>query len=270
MTDALTERLLAVPFTFPEVAGRSVFALGLGGGCDVITARAVSELLDRAAARVVYGNTKVGDVGPVEPITAHVVKVAGDPIPPGQKIRGRGHANIDHGVPRNEHGSPWIVRLDDEPAERALVDEIRSLGFDLVLGIDAGGDSIASQDGRGHLERDQRMLNVLRRTGVPLLHVVVAPGCDGESTVADLRASLTSLLDANRYRGCFALAPVLPTLQTLSTGLSEKRTPRIILSAASDQLRRTESGLQVVPRGCEPAVPASWLRHAFVFEPEPL
>lgn len=270
MTDALTDRLLAVPFTFPAVAGRSVFVLGLGGGCDVITALAVSERLDRSAARIVYGNTKVGNVGPVEQITPHVVKVAGERPEPGQKVRGRGHANIDHGVPRNEYGSPWIVRLDDEAAERALVDEIGSLGFDLVLGIDAGGDSIASQDGRGHLERDQRVLNVLRRTGVPLLHIVVAPGCDGESTVADLRASLTSLLDANRYRGCFALEPLLPSLQALSTGLSEKRTPRIILSAASDQLRRTGSGLQIVPRGCEPAVPASWLGHALVFEPEPL
>lgn len=269
MADALTEELLAVPFTFPAVAGKSVFVL-LGGGCDVITALAVSQQLDRAAARVVYGNTKVGGVGPVEPVTPHIVKVASERPSPGQKVTGRGHAKIDHGVPRNEHGSPWIVRLDDETAQSALVGEIRSLGFDLILGIDAGGDSIATQNGRGHLERDQLMLNVLRRTGAPLLHVVVAPGCDGESTVADLRDSLAALLAANRYRGCFSLAPLLPTLGELSVGLSDSRTPRIILAATSDRLRRTDAGLQVVPRGCEPAVPAAWLSHAFVFEPEPL
>lgn len=268
--DRLTAQLLAVPFGFPVVAGKSVFVLGLGGGCDVITAYAVSALLDSSAARVVYGNTKTGNVGPVAEVTPHVVRVASPAPEPGRKVRGCGKAALDHAMPRDAHGSPWIVRLEGEAAERALVGEVRSLGFDLILGVDAGGDSIASRGGRGRLERDQRMLDVLRQAGTPVLHVVVAPGCDGESTVEDLYFTLRNLLAAGRYRGCFALDPILPVMRSLSGGLNETRTPRIILRAADGQLAHTGDGRLVVPRGCNPVVPAEWLTHAFVFEPEPL
>jgi hypothetical protein len=262
--DHLSTQLEAVPFTFPSVTGKNVFVLGLGGGCDIITAFAVSKLLDSSAAKIIYGNTKVGNVGPVEAITPHIVRVASPEPTPGQRPRGHGKAAIDHSVPRNAHGCPWIVRLDDEAAERAIVGEIRSLSFDLIIGIDAGGDSI----GRDVFERDQRMLRVLLQAGVPVLHIVVAPGCDGEITVADLRSALGLRLASGRYRGCFALAPILPVLRENSFDLSEKRTPRIILAAAEGQLPRTPEGLVIVPRGCQPVVPASWLAKGFVFEPK--
>jgi hypothetical protein len=268
--DRLTHQLLATPFTFPEVAGRNVFVLGLGGGCDIITAYAVSTLLDGTSARIVYGNTKTGKVGPVEEVTPHVVRVASTLPEPGSKPQGCGKAALDHSVPRNPNGSPWIVRLEGEEAERALVGEIRSLGFDLIIGVDAGGDSIASRGGRARLERDQRMLNILVQTGTPILHVVVAPGCDGECDVEDLYRALDARLTTGRYRGCFALDPLLPILRSLSGGLKESRTPRIILRAADGQLARTSGGRTVVPRGCNPVVPSAWLAHAFVFEPAPV
>ena len=268
MEDRLTSRLLETPFALPAVVGQSVFVLGIGGGCDVITAYAVSTLLNGDSARIVYGNTKKGNVGPVEEVTPHIVRVA-SPLPePGCKPQGCGKAAIDHSVPRNAHGSPWIVRLDDEPAERALVGELASLGFDLLVGVDAGGDSIAAQRGRGHLGRDQRMLRVLLQTGVPVLHVVVAPGCDGESKVADLRAATEHRVNMGSYRGCFALEPILPVLRSLSGDLADSRTPRIILRAADGQLTRTHDGNVIVPRGCNPVVPPTWLANAFVFEPE--
>jgi hypothetical protein len=267
--DQLSERLNAVPFPFPALTGKNVFVLGLGGGCDVITAYAVSTLLDPSAARTVYGNTKVGNVGPVAEITPHIVRVASTPPEPGHKPQGCGKAAIDHGVPRNEHGSPWIVRLDDETAEAELVGEITSLGLDLILGVDAGGDSIASQGGHGHRGRDQRMLRVLQQTGVPLLHIVVAPGCDGESSVQDLHDAMENHLNSGRYRGRFALEPILPLLRSLSDGLKDSRTPRIILRAADGVLTRTSTDQFIVPRGCQPAVPVSWLLHAYVFEPGP-
>lgn len=266
MDDRLTNQLLEVPFAFPAVAGKSVFVLGLGGGCDVITAYAVSTLLDGTSARIVYGNTKVGPVGPVEELTPHIVRVASPPPEPGQRPRGRGKAAIDHAVPRNAHGSPWIVRLDDEDAERALVGEISALGFDVILGTDAGGDSL----GRDPHERDQRMLRVLLHTSAPVLHVVVAPGCDGESNVADLRTAMENRIASGRYRGYFALDPMLPVLREHSFGLSDARTPRIVLRAAAGELSRTHDGNVIVPRGCNPVVPPEWLANAFVFEPESL
>jgi hypothetical protein len=105
---------------------------------------------------------------------------------------------------------------------------------------------------------------------VPVLHVVVAPGCDGESKVADLRGAMANRIAAGSYRGRFALDPILPVLRSLSGGLAESRTPRIILRAADGELARTNDGNIIVPRGCNPVVPPAWLANAFVFEPEPL
>ena len=256
-----------MPFTFPDVTGRHIFVLGLGGGCDVITAYAASRLLSPGAARVVYGNTKTDSAGPVERLTPHVARVA-SPVPePGHKPKGCGSAAIDHGVPRGAHGSPWIVLLGRDHDADALATEIASLGFDLIIGVDAGGDSIVTKRGRPRRGRDQRVLAVLLRTRVPVLHVVVAPGCDGESRTGDLCDALAARLNAGAYRGCFPLAPILPVLREQSSGLSEARTPRIVLAAADGRLDRTATGRVVVPRGCRPAVPPSWLAHAFVFEP---
>jgi hypothetical protein len=109
---------------------------------------------------------------------------------------------------------------------------------------------------------------VLLRTGVPVLHVVVAPGCDGESSVADLRHAMDQRITAGRYRGCFALDPLLPVLRAQSFDLAESRTPNIILRAANGELTSTSAGQIIVPRGCNPVVPPAWLANAFVFEPE--
>jgi hypothetical protein len=81
---------------------------------------------------------------------------------------------------------------------------------------------------------------------------------------------MTERIAAGSYRGCFALDPILPVLRSLSGGLAESRTPRIILRAADGELTRTNGGQLTVPRGCNPVVPDAWLASAFVFEPEPI
>lgn len=263
-----TFQIMQTPFVFPDVADRKTLILGLGGGCDIITAFALSRLLGDPASRVVYANTKTGDVGAVEPVRPHILRVTGPLIEMGRRVRGRGKAWIDHGVPRDANGSPWIVWLNSEVAERELVDEVRSLGFDLLIGVDTGGDSIARKGGRGHLGRDQRMLGVLQRTGLPLMHVVVAPGSDGEASFEDLRAAFAEQAAVGRYRGCFALEPVFPILRGFSEALSPTRTPRIILAAADGELADAGDERVVVPRGRKPAVPRTWLTTGFVFASE--
>jgi len=258
-----------VPFAFPRVADQKILVLGLGGGCDIITAFAISTLLDAERAEgVVYANTKTGGVGPVEPVTRHVLRVTGPVIGPDSNVRGYGRAKIDHSVPRRPNGSPWIVLLDKEVTEGELAGEIQSLGFTLLIGVDTGGDSIATKRGRGHLGRDQRMLRILRQTGLPLLHVVVAPGADGEATREDLEAAFRDHAARGLYRGCFALELILPILRSLSESLSPTRTPRIILAASEDRLTHLKGGRVEVPRGRKPAVPRSWLTTGFVFGEE--
>jgi hypothetical protein len=252
------------PFVFPAFVGQKVLALGLGGGCDIIAAFALSSLLD---GRVIYANTKVGNVGPVEKITAHIVRVSGPQLDPACRVCGYGQARIDHSIPRGPDGCPWMVLLSDEAAERELAGEIRSLGFDVLIGIDTGGDSIARKGGRGHRGRDQRMLRILLQTGLSVFHVVVAPGSDGEAAYEDLRGEFIRHAEEGRYAGCFSLDPILPILRSHSTSLSPTRTPRIILAAAEDRLAQGRDGKVIVPRGRKPAVPRDWLLTGFVFSP---
>ena len=257
----------SVPFVFPDFTGRKLLVLGLGGGCDVITAFALARLLEgRSGCGIVYGNTKQGSVGPNESVTAHVRRLFEPPPAAGRPRLGR--SAIDRSVPRGPEESPWVFLLDDETAEQELPGEIRSLGFDAVIGVDTGGDSIAGRPGRKRLGRDRRMLRVLQRTGLPLLHVVAAPGSDGECSFEEVRAALRAQTERGCSRGCFSLEPILPDLRALSGPLSPVRTARIILAAADGQLESTPDGRLVVPRGRRPAVTAGWLTTGFVFEPE--
>lgn len=255
-----------VPFAFPNVTSQRVFVLGLGGGCDILTAFALARLLDAGPTGVVsYGNTKKGDAGAIEPISPHILRVTGPLVEAGRRVRGRGKAWLDHAVPRTADGSPFIVLLDSEDAERELVGELRSLAFDLIVGVDTGGDSVAVKRGRGRFGRDQRMLAVLRATHVPLLHVVVAPGSDGEADAEDIQTAFAARAAVGEFRGRFSLGPMLPTYEAFRECLSPERTPRIVLAAFKGELARTDDGRLIVPRGRKPKVPAEWLTTGFVF-----
>ena len=67
----------AAPCVFPDVTGRKVLFLGLGGGCDIITAYALARIVGGDTANIVYGNTKTGDVGRVDALTENIFRVSG-------------------------------------------------------------------------------------------------------------------------------------------------------------------------------------------------
>ncbi len=243
-----------------------MLVLGVGGGCDVISAYAVARLLPAEVTRqAVYGNTKKRQENGVEAISPHVFRFAGEPVPIATGQATHGKTVIDRSLPRGPGGCPFIVLLPDRVNEAEVAAEIVALGFDAVLGVDTGGDSIVGREDRG-AGRDKRMLRVLRRTGLPLLLAVLAPGSDGESPADRLLAGIRARVEQGRYLGCFPLGPALDDLRTFSEPLTDGRTPRIILAAAADRLERDESGRCVVPRGLRPVVPREWLTHGFVFD----
>jgi hypothetical protein len=248
------------PFTFPDLTGRKVLVLGLGGGGDVILAYALGRLLPVGARSIIYANTKKHDEKNAEFVTPHIRRLVGPVVPP----RGRTHGTwaIERSIPRGDDGCPWVFVIENAEAEQALVQEIIGQKFDIIFGVDTGGDSLAARSNSG---RDKRMLRILRQTGIPLFHVVVAPGSDGECSTDNLRWAMNVHNDAGRYRGCLELAGILDLLRELSAPLGSKRTPRIILSAAAGELKEKGDGRLIVPRGSRPAVPRDWLLRAFVF-----
>ncbi len=258
--------LLRQPFAFPAVAGRKALVLGLGGGCDVLLAYAIARALPGSGARaIVYANTKRAVERDAERVSEHVYRLPGEVAVPLRKGRTHGSTTIDRSVPRGDERCPLIFVLRDQPAERQLAQEIVALGFDLVFGVDTGGDSLVEVANSGDDDRDKRMLRVLEQTALPLYHVVAAPGSDGESSSEAIRSTFREHAERDRYRGCFALEPLFDVLRPLSARLNARRTPRIILAAADGELKTSSDGRVGVPRGIKPAVPREWLLHAFVF-----
>ena len=253
-------------FTFPDFAGKRVLILGLGGGCDIITAYALAKLLEgRGVGAAIYGNTKYSIERDMESISEHIYRTPAKQVPlePGQTTYGS--TVIDRSLPRGAEGCPFVFIIPDGHAESRLPREIEGLGFDEIWAADTGGDSIVSTATSGPLGRDQRMLAVLKRIRVPLLHVVVAPGSDGESHFDDLVAAFTQQETRGHYLGYFSMEPCVALLDEFGSPLDNSRTTNIIVAAHRGELETAAEDRVIVPRGLRPQVPREWLTGVFVF-----
>ena len=129
---------------------------------------------------------------------------------------------IDQSIPRWADGSPYLVIAPKKPAECDFVTrEIRALGFDHIVAVDTGGDTLsmtaASNTGK-EPGRDQRMLAILKDTGIPTSLVVIDPGSDGETPYEDMRATVISRLNLGNYqRWCLLRDPAISKLSLLQT-----------------------------------------------------
>jgi hypothetical protein len=273
----LTE-LLSRRFVWPDLSGRRVLVVGLGGGCDIITAYALARVLEPLGpAEMVYANTKRLSDGKLEMLSPHVGRVSGwHP----KRIGVHGTTSIDHSLPRGDRGCPFIFLLEEGSASE-LVDEIRQLGFDLTFAVDAGGDSLTETALSGPQGRDRQMLRVLELTQMPVWHVVVAPGCDGESKLDQLLDALLAAQSSGRYAGALPVSCMLPTFRQFAAGLEPERTPLIILAAAEGRRhpnhspfhasdRYASAELVTIPRGLQPAIPRLLLEHALFFTAQPV
>ena len=263
--------VFSAEFSFPDLTGKSVLVVGVGGGCDIISAYGIAQTLKQhGAQKTVYANTKRRVEPSLESISDHVFRVPPivRTIVPEEPTHGG--TRIDRSMPRGDDGCPLIIRLDNRPdAQRMLVHELASLGFDMVFSVDTGADSIVRDASSGARGRDKIMMQLLGRLSLPGFHIVVAPGCDGETKFEDLVATFRELAAAGEYAGCFSLEPVVSFFARLSERLDRVRTPNIIVDAFADRLQTVTDhpDLMVVPRGIHPEIPRTWLTRAFVIKP---
>jgi hypothetical protein len=250
---------LNTEFTFPNVTGLKVLALGLGGGSDIVSAYAVGTML-HGARETVYGNTKT--ITRPSPCLKALTPQIGEVLPgnPGRHYFG-GIGRLDQ-ILLDHRARTLLLQIPDSQAEEQLAADLPHLGFDLILGVDTGGDSLGTGEGR-----DVRMLRVLRRSRVPFYHIVIAPGSDGESTHQQLCANLQS--HRQTFQGRFALTPLLPIYRSFGPSLKASRTPNIIIAAADRQLPKTGPGLVCIPRHHRPSVLLDWLLFGFAFTGSP-
>jgi len=250
-----------IKYELPDLANKKVLVLGLGGGCDVLAAYALAKVMkDRwSTSSVTYANC-IGpraclqsDHPPVSSSTPHILRVPGtEPRPFTKDDAGWGATWVEQSLPRsatctptNKDGSPWLVVLPSKSLDVAIATrensvvgfELRTFGFDAIIGVDNGGDSLTGgidfKGGNPELGRDRQVVRLLTSSDmglrIPFVHLVAGPCCDGESSFVDMRRAIMALHARGQYRGVFSIEPLLPVLRQVSASVSKDRTPNIII-----------------------------------------
>jgi len=272
-------------FNFPDITNKKVLVLGIGGGCDAITAFSIAqECIKYNPNEIYYGNS----IGPrkldgwIQQTQFIFSSPIGDSVPILYGDNCNGSVRIEESLPRSSNGSPYIfmvpfregnIQDTTKKNKEALVSDITEMKFDFIFGVDAGGDSLTGGiDWKLHpsLGRDRQMLTIL--SSIPntvVYHFLVAPCCDGETTHKVMQYYLDVACLNGHYRGCFSVDSLIPILKNCSKSLSETRTPNIIVNAYEKKLEYdppNQNLLVRIYRGLNPTVPIKWLTTCFVFE----
>mmetsp|Transcript_78210 Transcript_78210/g.138502 ORF Transcript_78210/g.138502 Transcript_78210/m.138502 type:complete len:459 (-) Transcript_78210:154-1530(-) len=232
-----------------------ILVLGIGGGCDVFAAYALSkhiaQLYDKAT--VLYGNTKSFGKKARLRMTNNMVCLWSSPkdlVPITADVHGT--CALELSCPRGPEGSPLVFGLpsrskclSEQTAENmdVVIPALESLKLDLVIGVDCGGDSISGGvDWQTNPEagRDMQMLQCLKASGIPLLHFVLGPGCDGETEESAMRVSCARLSAEGSLRGVVSLEPFLADMRACCKALAQTRTPNLMWRAQYGDLPKVE------------------------------
>jgi hypothetical protein len=294
MTDALMLRpMAALPAAFRT---GKVLVVGMGGGCDAVTAYAVAQHLPGLPADAAWGNTKRNPVG-LEAVRGHVWRCGAQVGPLAEGENCYGTNKIDMSMPQGPHGSPLVCAAPYIPKNGGTVDaaavahlealaaDVVALGFTAVVGVDAGGDSLTGgidHGGDPSTGTDQLMLRALRATRLPFVHLVPGLGCDGESTPAQLAAAIAAADAEGRFLGTVEMAggggagggaggeQWGATFLRYCAMLGPTRTPTLMAAAIAAAAAGGGNGATMkVPRGIEPDVPVAWLARIYAVDQSP-
>jgi hypothetical protein len=216
------ERFLKQPLRFSFRDYEKIFILGLGGGCDIISAYAAQFLFDFSEqSKIIYGNTKRTFENDLENITPNIYR-----LPPKKLVIGEhstaniGTTKIDRSIPRGYDQCPYIIHCTKN-SSKDISHEIDSLGFDLVIGIDTGGDAIVEGAESGSQGRDKEMVDIIRHSHIPLLILIFGPGCDGESQENQILQSFHDQEKKGKYLGSCSIEPLIPYFEDLASNLAK-------------------------------------------------
>jgi len=266
---SLLPRVLPV-FRLPRLTESTrAMVIGMGGGCDVFAATAYADIwrAENPTATVLCG----GCTGPreipssFESLAQHVYRLpaTAEPLVPGDE--GYGSFRLECSVTRSAEGGPFVLVVPQSGKHSGTVDEITAtntaaviesltaLRIDQVLAVDLGGDSLsggADFERDAELGRDRQVLHALSASKLPFVHLVVAPGCDGETSVVSMQAAIKAADERGQLLGIMPrLGGALPTMTKLAATLSPSRTPNII-RRAMEHLDGLDEVVHAVVQGC--------------------
>jgi hypothetical protein len=217
---------------------------------------------------VFLGNTKGSNrfQAGLEEVSEHVFKLP----PEGTRIDAQengwqfGTAKIDMRIPRGDDGVTYLLKAPKKPEEIArVINEVQALGVDCILGVDTGGDVLKPVIGKPG--RDQCMWDIVRRTGIPAVLLVVAPGVDGETGHEEMGDFIRARQQRRALLGVIDLEPLMPVFERLKNCYGRNRTPNLILRSWRGELPGPRPGWVTIPRHDKPAHLRETLRWALVF-----
>jgi hypothetical protein len=170
---------------------KRVLILSTGGGNDYIGAYSIAKLIKKHHPKVdtFFASSIIitGEYKPLIRLNDYLFTI--DNFLPVYDFKIKNHSIrlVAQGIKNEEMNLPFFVAVDKNEAERRkiayqkLFDEIMP---DCIFSLDNGGDSITGGlDGLNGF--DQTNLKTLFEMRVNFYHLVVGPGCDGESSIED-------------------------------------------------------------------------------------
>jgi hypothetical protein len=236
-------------------AAQRVLVVGIGGGGDVVGALVVAELAgalgtpsvvggltwERRPVDPLPGPRRIGELRGAESLNEHAALAGPDTTGPGGFHFAESHMARHLGEP------VLLLDINDGPAAvaAALAGACETLGCDLVVLTDVGGDVLAHGDeaGLGSPLADAVCLAAapgLAERGIAVLGAIFGAGCDGELTPDEVLARLAEVAEAGGHLGSWG--PGTAELERLEAAVEQ-----IPTEASTMGLRCARGGLGSVP-----------------------
>ena len=279
-----TEKTFNLPREW--INNKRVLIIGLGGGCDVVSTLAIRDSIKSSySPKELFCGTTTGprDFQTCIEVFPNVYKLPQEVKELDPSVSTYKTILIESSMPRDEYGSPFLfvvphrdngsVKEITNRNKEAVLPGIKQLNqWDLIIGVDAGGDSLTGGidfQMDPALGRDRQMLTILATSGIPFIHYLIGPGCDGESSVNLMKNCILQADSMGMYLGHFHIDDITAnTMKNLSTALSPKRTTNILADAVLNypKVNADDDTMILVDRGLKPDIPLFWLQSVLVFK----
>ena len=262
-----------INYTFPNLNGKRVLSVGIGGGSDCISAYALAAWLreNNPDADVMYASC----VKHPKQFSGFQETREGVFKRSQELMDGRiATINIMLGLPRDKFGSPFALHMPDNDARRPEIMQnmISVIEPDIIFAIDTGGDGLTGGAKEKDKENgDRKSLRALRKCGASFVFLVFGPGCDGESTIEEMEKAIRRENESNAFLGGFDLREILEVMSPHEPSVREDgtpNTPNVMMDAKReiDKDPACASFLHLVRRHKNPRIPRRWLTSGAAFD----
>lgn len=197
---------------------KRILILSIGGGNDYIGAYSIAKLISKfypGIDLILASSIEIkGEYKPLTKINDHLFTIE-DFLPEFDfEIKNHSIRLIAQGIKNETMNLPYFVAINNDKPEKIklayqeLFDKVMP---DCIFTVDNGGDSIT-----GGLEGvngfDQNNLQALIEMEKPFHHLVIGPGCDGESSIEDFNECILTQLE--NFRGIFDIGKTFDLIYT--------------------------------------------------------